>query len=155
MKRKTYWVTASNEHYAEIIDFCGTHCDTFSAVINDRAMPSRAALDFLEQGGLDIVTIRNQTSWPGTGTVLAGYTCKVHYIKIDARSMSVVKSVGGLYSWVHPDLPEDIAFYRPDGEAFFAVVGHESISFFVLEDNELSSLRTAIPALILSDHAPI
>lgn len=155
MTKSRYWITKPTSEYSGIIDFCCTRCTTFSFVVNERAGASQAAIDLIENAKVSFKEIRDQITWPGGGTLIDGYSCQVYYIEVSGDSIQLLKTVDGLYDWVHPNMPEDLAFYRPDEEPFFVVVGHEGISFFDIDEEELTLLKSEIPGLELSKLAPL
>jgi hypothetical protein len=59
------------------------------------------------------------------------------------------KAATDLYDWVHPLLPEDLAFYRSDKSVFFAVIGHEGVSFFEVDPTEKALVNAGLSGLEL------
>jgi hypothetical protein len=131
--------------YERLLDFCAARCPNFSVVTNPRAGAGTGSALFLEDAKPYIERAQQQKLWPGGGTGIPGYTCTVTYIKTSIESITLLKlRAKSPFDWVHPDLPEDLAFYRTDGSAFFVVVGHERIAYFEVDDEERAALELAI-----------
>ena len=58
-------------------------------------------------------------------------------------------SVQGLYGWIFPNLPEDLAFYWPDGGPMLGTISHERLAFLNLEEEEADAFRREAPHISL------
>lgn len=156
--RIRYWIAQppDNEAYRLLLDFCANRCAEYSVVINKRALPSQEAFEFLEQAKPFLLSEKQQPSWPGGGTLEPVATATVAYIRVCVESISLLKKASDdLYDWVHPFLPEDLAFYRADGSVMLAVIGHEQAAFLELDQRERTDVTAVIPGLALSTLSPI
>ena len=155
MSRTHLWIEPEprGAAYAALLDFCAARCVRASVVIQEGALPSKAAFEFLDRCGDLISERRRQSEWPGGGTLLG--LAEVAYFPVSPMFIDRLKEVaGGLYEWVHPLLPEDLAFYRADGEALLGTIAHEKWSFVVIDDEERQAFLTSVPGLRLSEEAP-
>jgi hypothetical protein len=57
--------------------------------------------------------------------------------------------VDGLFSWLAPNLPEDLALMRPDGNVWLASIAHEMDAYVELADEEHRTLTARLPSLEL------
>jgi hypothetical protein len=138
--------------YERILDFCAVRCPTLSFVTRTmvRARLTPKALSFFDEAKPYVEREQLQVSWPGGGT-LAGDANTVTYLTTSADSIGLLKRRSkSPFDWVHFDLPEDLAFYRPDGSPFFVVIGHERVAYFDASEGERAELERAIPDIIFS-----
>ncbi len=71
------------------------------------------------------------------GTKLLGHTAVVHYYTLNNESKEILKKhAEGLYSWVQPDLPEDLSFLKQDGTSWLINTAHESFSHVDSNNND-------------------
>jgi hypothetical protein len=63
-------------------------------------------------------------------------------------------TVRGLYEWSVPNLPEDLAFYRPEGSALLGTSSHERFAFINLAEKEIDEFKHELPDLRLSKVPP-
>jgi hypothetical protein len=87
------------------------------------------------------------SEWPGT--TLIGHSAILRTYRISADSAQALATANGLYAWQSPALPEDLAFYGPDGRCWLGSIAHERDAFVVLDANNLAALRAAVPELEL------
>lgn len=85
-----------------------------------------------------IVKIRSDLHWPGSSPVPLG-TCKiigqvVFYITAP-EAKQVLKRVAGLFDWINPDYPQDLAFFK-ENKCWFYSVAHEKMASFVRATDE-------------------
>lgn len=75
--------------------------------------------------------------WPGTEMVKEGKPATIYHYYLNEETMNILlESANNLYSWVQPDLPEDLCFINQDGTPWLCSVGHEKMSWFEDEANE-------------------
>jgi len=67
--------------------------------------------------------------WPGT-KVFGPPEHTLRLYKLDRASIKILSEASSVYSWVSPDRPEDIAFYKENKFLWFGSVAHESMAFF-------------------------
>lgn len=86
------------------------------------------------------------TEWPGT-RLLRGKATIVR-LPATAEVVEVLREASrGLYSWSHPNLPEDLFFLGEDGSVLLGSIAHEKDAFMTLSDGEESVLLDAVPEL--------
>jgi hypothetical protein len=99
---------------------------------------------------------REVSYWPGTE--LRGKQRAISYEY--AYSMSVAHSLldaeQKLYSWIAPEMPEDLYLLRDNGELLLGSIAHEREAWLALDDNELVGLERSVPGIkeILTERGP-
>ncbi len=116
--------------YRALINFACTECDTFSLVW---------------QEGFDF-TARTD-NWPGTRIV--DRFALVRWYHLCVPTQQILKKAPGLYSWLAPDFPEDLAFFK-QGECWMASISHEQCSWFTISAPAPLMIKRAIPTLVIS-----
>lgn len=138
--------------YLALLDLCLEECETFSIVLNETVVPrpSASALEAIGKLKPFIVSDTKETKWPGGGTVMPGDFGRVVRVKLSPDSLLILKSLAAnLHDWLHPDLPEDLAFYRRDDSVFFASISHEKCSYFEFQPGEEERARLRLPSVRL------
>jgi hypothetical protein len=91
--------------------------------------------------------------WPGTK--LMGHTARVYWYRVTPELIAALKGkVRSLYEWVFPDLPEDLAFYWPDGSGLLGTCSHERFAFVNLAEKEIDEFKQEVPGLPLNKIPP-
>ena len=87
-----------------------------------------------------------QSQWPGT--ILLDSKELVFKYAICREFIDEIKKASmGVYSWIQPDLPEDLCLMRADKTPWFYSVAHETESYLELSDDEFALLKTSIPEI--------
>lgn len=89
---------------------------------------------------------RRGSRWPGT-TLLEGAATVITFSANADTLNHLIQASAGLYGWRQPELPEDLAFLRSEGEAMLACISHERDAYMVLTDVEHAELCEQIPEL--------
>jgi len=63
------------------------------------------------------------SSWPGTE--IFGALATVRFYKVTNGAIEVLRSIKSYKSFLSPDLPEDLAFYK-SGKVIYGSIAHES-----------------------------
>jgi hypothetical protein len=84
--------------------------------------------------------------WPGT-ELLGGEPALVRYYRLNERTLEVLLEAPGLYSWVAPDRPEDLALYHRGGGLWLGSVAHERDAFLGPAVSWRSRLLALVPGL--------
>jgi hypothetical protein len=85
---------------------------------------------------------RQVTQWPGTIT-LEPTSTMIEYALPDACK-ALKFAVDGLYEWLCPDRPEDLAMYRPDGTVVLLSCAHERFAELFLTGAEGRDLKNRL-----------
>ena len=132
------------DDYALLVGASPDWCDHFLLVLRDEVERSAACEAALHRLEPDLIGKDRRNAWPGT--VLHGRTAEIlSYRNSEAVRRALIELANGLYDWVHPDLPEDLSFLRPDGSAWLTTIAHERDSYLSLEASEYAKLVERVP----------
>lgn len=118
--------------YKALVRFTAERCNSFSLVWCRQLDFDPSAQQFAVALQPWLISEAETKSWPGTKGPLA----LVRHYRMVRGSGEILQSVEGLYSWLAPDLPEDLAFYDATGRAWLTSVAHEKMAW--IEDATLS-----------------
>ncbi|MDZ4787257.1 MAG: hypothetical protein SGJ02_14390, partial [bacterium] len=94
----------------------------------------------------NILTKIETSQWPGTQLLESKATAFT--FRADNFSKEVLKSAtSGLFSWVQPELPEDLCFSYDDGSELMTTVTHEKIAYLHLNDNDKNLILKNCPQI--------
>lgn len=89
-------------------------------------------------------------SWPGTTIGGPGTAAMLYRAPLNDASFELLTStVGSLYEWESPSLPEDLHLMRPDGTPWLVSISHERDSYLVLTADEFRAVAARLPQLRL------
>jgi hypothetical protein len=104
-------------------------------------------LDCLKPHLLEVI---DRKAWPGT--VLTHSAAPVYWYRVTPELANQLKAtVRSIYAWAIPDLPEDLAFYWPDGSTLLGTSSHEQFAFLNLSDEEVDEFRHEVPDVHLEE----
>lgn len=85
--------------------------------------------------------------WPGT-SLLKDYGTVREFALTRETAAILARTADSLYSWVQPELPEDLCLLRPGGEPWLISIAHEPDAYLNLSSDELEALLSAVPELL-------
>lgn len=131
----------TDQAYVELIDVASTICSDFILVKRDQLSINDNALRVLKELHPYLKEKREQESWPGTRFAP---TAAVYYYLLNDESKEILqKHAAGLYSWVQPDLPEDLSFIKSNGKAWLSNTAHERVCYIETDDaTELEKVKS-------------
>lgn len=116
--------------YRALIEFVAGSSTIAGLVVHARATSAQVLLHQLVPLVIDDQAV---SSWPGTESTEAGV--RLVRVRITTESTRLLlESVKGLYDWRHPNLPEDLCAWRPDGSLVLASIAHEQDGWLDLDD---------------------
>ena len=133
------------ETYLALLRFAASHCDRFSLVWRNQLKFDQSA----QQVAVDLepwlISEANTKSWPGT----QGPRSLVRHYRVVSQSVKILQIADGLYFWLAPALPEDLAFYSSAGVPWLGTVSHENMAWF--QDGTLSAdeVRRSVPRIAI------
>ncbi len=130
--------------YEGLFRFAAERCHSFSLVWRRKMGPKPANDETLAALEPFFISEQETGKWPGTK--LKG-TATVRHYQFTRKVMPVLLRTNGLYSWIHPKYPEDLALYLPNGDHWLASVAHEHLSWITGPDLTVEKLRKEIPGL--------
>lgn len=120
-------------------------------VVRDQLTAAASVAGLLER--LHVTESLRSNSWPGTRLLEGAGLATLHRFLLDRESIEAhLRATSGVFEWLQPDRPEDLALLRADGSVWFASVAHEREAWFELSTDEAVRLNHAVPQLKL--HAP-
>lgn len=98
--------------YNKLIDYCISNCSFFSFVIRNDETLTDTCLQIVSKFNPYLATQFMTQQWPGT-ILLSDQTATLFKYRLNPESGELLKNVASrLYQWLHPDLPEDLSFYK-------------------------------------------
>ena len=155
MPDSKYWIVRepTGLDYTQLIEFCAKRCAKFTFVLQRPKQLREGCHQFLDTLKKDLIEVIDQTEWPGTK--LTHSAAPVHWFRLTPESIAVLKAkVSSIYEWLVPNLPEDLAFYRPDGSALLGTSSHERFTFINLAEGEPEEFKQEVPGLRLNKLSP-
>lgn len=117
-------------------------------MLHNRKQVAQSCTQFLDALSEYTVRVVDQKEWPGTKLMRAAVP--VFWFRPTPEVVTILKaSVQGLYGWIFPNLPEDLAFYWPDGGLMLGTISHERLAFLNLEEEEADAFRREAPHISL------
>ncbi len=138
------------EVYLGLLNAARRFGDSFTLVIPTGSYFTAEAMRILTR--LEPMQLaKTQThEWPGT-TQYEGPPATLYRYRLDDRSLgALTASADGLYEWVQPDRPEDIAMLRFDGRAWLVVVAQHEDAYVDVDAVEREQLLTLVPGLAIA-----
>ena len=76
--------------------------------------------------------------------------------KLSPGTASILAEVAdGLFSWIQPNLPEDLCLFRKEGEPWLVSIAHEKDAYMVLPPEESAALTESIPTVSLHQYQEV
>jgi hypothetical protein len=124
----------TNQTYQDLLDLAFEICDEFILVVRPYAISNDNARLLLTKLESSLLIIKKQNEWPGTLT--RGAPAKVYYYRVNEESKRIIKeAANSLYSWIPPELPDDLTFYK-QGKPWLTNTAHEEQSSIETEDEQ-------------------
>lgn len=116
-------------NYQALLKWSLEKCAKFSLVWRASLPFNKKAINIERKLKPYFITEIKANEWPGT-KIYGPANNIVRFYKLTPDSIEILKVAGGIYSWIAPAFPEDLAFYNSEGRPWFASVAHEKMSFF-------------------------
>lgn len=118
--------------YEKLIDLAFEACDEFHLVVRRDLGSSRKLEPLLKQLESSLKRLEKTNEWTGT-RLGGGQKAKVYYYQTDNNAKTIIKgAAGSLYSWIQPELPEDLSFLKK-GKPWLVNIAHEEESYIITE----------------------
>jgi hypothetical protein len=134
--------------YDELLALATELCGSFSLVWRDQLEHGESAQEIQRSLTSYLVQEKRTDEWPGTQ--LLGHLATVRQYRVEVGSIQVLKRARGLYSWLAPDYPEDLAFYTPNGAVWLGSIAHEKDAWFAASPGLEAQVTRRIPGLKVS-----
>src|SRR5688500_18588741 len=93
--------------YVDLLDFAAARCESFSLVWRDQLRFEHSAYEIKHDLKPFLLSNIRTDEWPGTK--LIGHEAMVRRYRVSDESVKLLHTAPGLYSWLQPKLPEDLA----------------------------------------------
>lgn len=140
--------------YLGLLETAIAHCSLVLLVSRQPDSLSPSANELLDRLSPYLVSQEFASTWPGTrllpileppGSAL------VWSYSYSGPVAGILESVTtGLYQWLEPQLPEDLALLRGRGNVWLGSIAHESDAWLEVTESELADLIRGLPQLV--DH---
>jgi len=116
----------SPESLEEVLAYALIYWDEFSLVIRSEFDYNDSINTFLDTLSPFLISKVLTSKWPGTE--LHSEKAEVFRFKVEEASIKILSTVEHIFNFLHPQYPEDLAFYK-SGRATYASVAHEEMAW--------------------------
>jgi hypothetical protein len=135
--------------YVALIRFAEDQTSTFSLVWRHQLKFDPAAHEIREALRPSMIRQHVTDEWPGTQ--LLGHAAIVRFYRLSPAARGVLEAANGLYGWMAPGRPEDLAFYTTAGRCWLGSIAHEQDAFVDSDAVDVSRVVAAVPGLQIAD----
>ena len=136
--------------YIDLLNFAASRCESFSLVWRKQFQFESSAHQIAN--ALKSFLISNVRTDEWLGTKLIGHEAVVRQYRVADKSIEILCSVNGLYSWLQPQFPEDLAFYSSGNVGWLASVSHEHDAWFLNESLSLDEIYGHVSGIEIRKH---
>jgi hypothetical protein len=134
-------------YYRRLLDELGKLAAYCSLTVRDFDRSNHTILSFLDRVKIYEKDAASVTEWPGT-RLWGNQTADLYRYKMTPDFIRILQDeTSSIFSWITPNLPEDLCLYRADDSVLLATISHESDCFLNIEPDELRLLADAVPNL--------
>ena len=150
MTRLTYSIVQEprGDVYRQLIVRSVDHGDTFLLVVRGSPPLSETGQAVMSSLRAFLISRTEDSEWPGT-RLLDEKATLYRFSLTPAAAAVLAAAAQGLYSWVQPDLPEDLCVFTADGSPWLVTISHEHDAFMMLFPEEKEALAAQVPGLAL------
>lgn len=137
-----------DEVYRALIDYAVKKCTKFVLVEVKQISSSNNVKKVLNALEPYLINKIKSDRWPGT--ISGSDNNLVYTYEFNERSAKILKeSANSLFSWVQPNLPEDLSFITEDGKEWLVNTAHEKMASLQIDEEEAKLLSNSINGLFL------
>lgn len=136
--------------YIDLLNFAVSNCESFSLVWRDQLTFEHSAYEIKHALKPFLVSNIRTNKWPGQE--LLGHEAIVQRYRVEDESVNLLHAAGGLYSWLHPRLPEDLAFYTSGDIVWLASISHEHEAWLLDESLRPAEIYAYVPQLKIKEY---
>jgi hypothetical protein len=136
--------------YIDLLNFAASRCESFSLVWRVEFQFESSAYDIKHALKPFLVSNVRTDEWPGTK--LIGHEAMVRRYRVSDESVMLLQRAGSLYSWLKPNLPEDLAFYASGEVVWLASISHEHEAWFCEETLRTAEIYAYVPNIMIKKH---
>jgi hypothetical protein len=136
--------------YSKLLLYSLKTCKTFILVLQPTIFVNNSAKNVIDELRPYLIEKCAQSEWPGTK--LLDSTALVYYFDLNKDSAEhLSKASTDLYSWLLPNLPEDLCLIKDDGNPWLVTISHEKDAYLLLSEEEKNDLLLEIPELVVKE----
>ena len=136
--------------YIDLLNFAAARCQSFSLVWRDQFKFGQSAYEIKHAlRPFQLSNVRTD-EWPGTK--LIGHEAIVRRYRVSDDSVKLLRGAGSLYSWLQPNLPEDLAFYSARDAGWLASISHEGRAWLLDESLAAEEVYAHVPGIKVREH---
>ncbi|XYH95619.1 hypothetical protein ACMHYB_48765 [Sorangium sp. So ce1128] len=133
--------------YGQLIDFCCLMAPTMLLVVRDPQLdPGDSIKSQLDLLSPFLLGSSREKEWPGT-VLYADEATVYRYSSGEGLQERLKQQAASLFSWIHPDAPEDPCFLRRNGDVLLVTISHEREAYMLLSEDEIQIARRGFPEL--------
>ena len=114
--------------YQQLLNWALEECEFFSLVTR-KGTETHQEQEIVKELEPFLIEETKVSEWPGTKT-LGPPEHTLRFYKLGRNSIKILSKASSVYSWLAPNRPEDLAFYKENKYVWFGSVAHESMAFF-------------------------
>lgn len=114
--------------YQQLLNWALEECEVFSLVTR-KGTETDQEQEICKRLEPFLIEETKTNEWPGT-KVFGPPEHTLRFYKLDRKSIKILSEASSVYSWLAPDRPEDLAFYKENKYLWFGSVAHENMAFF-------------------------
>ncbi|MEO7110004.1 MAG: hypothetical protein ABI183_06175 [Polyangiaceae bacterium] len=123
--------------YIELIDACCRVAATFGLIVRESSLALPEGLSRqLERNRPYQSEVLSVQQWPGTVLLGSERALLYRYNVAPGSAAFLASAIDHLFGWVHPQLPEDLCFFRADGSVLLTTTSHERDGYLTLTHEE-------------------
>lgn len=126
----------SPSKWRDVLDFLWPKAHSMMVVIQESNPQEGTIQDFVSRMGQDLLGDEQCQSWPGT-VLLDGTARCLRYLCTPRSRDIILSATDSLFSWLQPQLPEDLSLFRRDGSVLLESIAHERLASVYLLDDEV------------------
>lgn len=131
--------------YIDLLEFATSRCASFSLVWREQFRFEPSALQLADSLTPFLLSEVRTDEW--LGTKLLGQQAIVRQYRVADDAIDVLCSVYGLYDWLQPGYPEDLAFYSSGNIGWLASISHEREAWFLDKSLSLDEIYSHVPGI--------
>lgn len=149
-ERRTYSLIEdiADRDVRSLLEVASGYCDRIGLVVRPNTQLERGARELLSRLDRFLLSRSQRLEWPGT-RLLGEVPAQVSEYRLCQEVIDLVAGAGrSLFSWCHPDLPEDLFLLREDGSCWLGTIAHERDGFLTLTQSEYEAVLARVPSLV-------
>jgi hypothetical protein len=134
--------------YTNLIRYSLKFCSSFLLILRPSVLIESSGLKIINELQPYLIKKSVESEWPGTK--LLGNDAVVYNFKLNSETVEFLTYItSSLYSWLQPNLPEDLCLLTDEGDPWLVTISHEKDGYLRVSDEEKENIIKEIPELVL------